>query len=189
MAEEVDVQTVKNQYDAALNILSTLEESLQPLVDKMEGIGKINLTAQYADHLRKLVQSVIAADGQPRQRERDAYQELFGTQLPDEGIERFADASDHAELTDRIADFIDWVGGFETKLGELSSTDRSLQGLTAGLVQTFQEIGMSLFVDRHADAERTERLRETTQACYEVLRQKGLDEEPIFDERISPEES
>jgi hypothetical protein len=160
------LETALREYESARELLGTLEDALEPMAEDMEGSQELDFQTQYRELMQHFICSIVGADGQRREEDQEAYEELFGDPLPTADIAQFQADMHFDRARQTVLEFANWASEFEEKIVQLVP-DSELDGMAEGLINTFEIVG-EVFAPPQNEGRR-ERLDSMLEACREEI--------------------
>ncbi len=171
MEREQQLETALREYEQARDMLGTLEDVLEPMAEGMDETQEFDFQGRYRELMKHFVQSIVGGDGQRRDADREAYEDLFGDPLPTARVVQFQSDPHFDRARQTLIEFASWAIEFETKIVQLSPETQHLEGMADGLINTFEIVG-EVFVPPQSDTRR-ERLDSMLEACREEIESAG----------------
>lgn len=166
------IERAKGRFQSTVEMLEMLESILGSVTDAIEQAGDIEFAYRFRRVTRHVAYTVVGAEGEPSDEDRERFDELFEENWSWNQFEKHQGASDHREVVDDFGEFCRWIGSFEEQFG--GTTGGSLEGLTAGIVETAEAVG-GVFVRGDASGDRADDVVGAGREAIEELGLAGLE--------------
>ena len=172
-----DCQTAQKRFRATHQLLDTVESALEPVLDSLPALSGLDLSDRFAGNLRRFVLTLIEADAEPTDDQREAYRRLFGQELPEAGGELLALYPDAEETRQELVEFIGFLGDLESRIGGSSTSTGVLDGMTVDMVETVGTVGDCFIELADPGVEAARRLDDCRHDCRKLLLNRDLIDE------------
>ena len=167
--ERRPLEGVGQRLDGAIETLETLERSLEPAVPLKVGRADVEFVGIYFHHLWQVTTGLLAVEAvEPDQ--RAAFRSIFGERIEVDELRRLRSSGEFELAVASFVDFIRWIIIFEGSLVAVDTEASRLQGMSLELVDVFDDLVRTLFLDASDDISwRTHRFATALESLRDVL--------------------